>query len=1267
MSKTLCTIAALLAVAISPGQDAISVPDAPVAADARAAAAPEFAALLADCNGNSTPDDTEFLTGPDVIYQIDNGTAVGSAWFFNGGTRSKFMNRFTVAAGGEYLTEISGVTGTQGSGERMSLLVYRDPNNDGNPIDAELLAEVASGQQISGATFVAQVSPPVYLGQAGDRFFLGYRMNHNSDRNAWRFDTGTSPSSSSFEEFALDELHTSTSALRTSGSSGRNGTLMIRGKGRAAAFTDCNRNGILDACDASCAAPLVRAVNRNSWDAAKTSVNYHVLFTEPVTGVDAADFSYTATGSVAAGAPITVTPLGTAGTAYLVSFSTLQGVGTVTLNVLANGSIIDGDGNPLAAPFTGATFMVDGRRAEVVSASRLDPENVTASAPVRFDVEFDRAVHRAGFLATIHGSTSVAVASTPDAGAPFDTGLDLPATGTPHATVPSHNLFAGDFTVEAWVYPRSFNNWSRIIDFGNGPNNSTVLLALTVGGSGLPYFELKNGATVIGAARSRRQLPLNAWSHVAATVSGTQMRLYIDGVQEGQFTMTAPLTPVTRTQNYIGRSVFASDAYANAVYDDIRIWNVARTREQIVAAMETPIPPSTPGLAAYWRFDENTGTVSADLTGNGLDATFVGTGWAPERGLGGDRFEVTLTPSGRDGLFGTGFLENAVYTTSDVPSLPFVSASRYRYDSTVPAVTSITRRDASPTNAGTVTWDVEFSEAITGASAADAYTTASATLAGSGPASLATRTPFAGSLNRISSKVQVPGVAQELDGGEITVEAWVNTRAFATQTLFTLHPDTSTNRFLAHIGWIDGRIYWDHGNIDAGGRISQPTGPSFIGNWRHIALTSSLANSRKRIYVDGALLASSTLASPLVPAGIFEIGGDFGNYPWGGEVREFRIWTRELTVPEIVAASAAEIRAPQPDLLLALAFDGFEDLGIGTAGTNDIRDYSGNGFHGDAANSSLVMLEQPTRGVLTANSGSGTAYLAPGIADDDSILDLVGRPLGSAYADGEPYFVDTEAPAAIATGPATKVEGAVSASLAITENGVGLNESASALYLRETGGNWALHAATTLTTDTLAFTPPGDGVWHYAVLAQDTLGNVPAAPSAQAAVPGEQVTIYNDVANSTFTHAIAAGGSRSYTFPMEEPNRNLVLAMPEVSTAGALTVSRTESNAGAASAGLNTALLIGESWTIAPSPMPTLEGAAEATFRYDEALLGPVDENAGITGAFAVEGSAFTLYSGSDVSVDAGQNLINVTGIGDFSDWYFGAANASADEWMLLD
>ncbi len=66
------------------------------------------------------------------------------------------------------------------------------------------------------------------------------------------------------------------------------------------------------------------------------------------------------------------------------------------------------------------------------------------------------------------------------------------------------------------------------------------------------------------------------------------------------------------TNNYIGRSAYASDAYANALFDDLRIWNVARTPDQIRQFMTQPVAPEDPNLVLNYRFDESSGTTVVD-------------------------------------------------------------------------------------------------------------------------------------------------------------------------------------------------------------------------------------------------------------------------------------------------------------------------------------------------------------------------------------------------------------------------------------------------------------------------------------------------------------------------------------------------------------------------------------------------------------------------------------------------------------------------------
>jgi hypothetical protein len=43
-----------------------------------------------------------------------------------------------------------------------------------------------------------------------------------------------------------------------------------------------------------------------------------------------------------------------------------------------------------------------------------------------------------------------------------------------YVSVPSGVWFSNNFTVEGWVFARSYNDWERLIDFSDGPNNYNV-------------------------------------------------------------------------------------------------------------------------------------------------------------------------------------------------------------------------------------------------------------------------------------------------------------------------------------------------------------------------------------------------------------------------------------------------------------------------------------------------------------------------------------------------------------------------------------------------------------------------------------------------------------------------------------------------------------------------------------------------------------------------------------------------------------------------
>src|SRR5688572_29819788 len=123
--------------------------------------------------------------------------------------------------------------------------------------------------------------------------------------------------------------------------------------------------------------------------------------------------------------------------------------------------------------------------------------------------------------------TLLLIASGPAAAQTSGAGSALSFDGASgHVRLPAGVWSNGAFTVEGMVYVRSYNSWSRLIDFGNGEFQQNVYLALSEGTGGFPKMGIFNvgNAPLVG---SSQQLPLNQWCHLAATFNAGTGSIYI--------------------------------------------------------------------------------------------------------------------------------------------------------------------------------------------------------------------------------------------------------------------------------------------------------------------------------------------------------------------------------------------------------------------------------------------------------------------------------------------------------------------------------------------------------------------------------------------------------------------------------------------------------------------------------------------------------------------------------------------------------------------
>jgi hypothetical protein len=195
-------------------------------------------------------------------------------------------------------------------------------------------------------------------------------------------------------------------------------------------------------------------------------------------------------------------------------------------------------------------------------------------------------------------------------------------------TVNPTNNFSTGLTIECWVKWGAFNTWSRLIDMGNGSGSDNLLFA-NEGTTNALRFEVYKGASQQGIS-GPANLVTGRWYHVAVTQNGSGVTtLYVDGVAVATTTLWMP-NNVSRASCFIGKSNWGADGYLNAAVDNMRIWNVARTQQEIKSTMFKDVNIASTGLVASYNCNENAGATlvnSKTGAGAGNGTVDVGLSW----------------------------------------------------------------------------------------------------------------------------------------------------------------------------------------------------------------------------------------------------------------------------------------------------------------------------------------------------------------------------------------------------------------------------------------------------------------------------------------------------------------------------------------------------------------------------------------------------------------------------------------------------------------
>ncbi len=201
------------------------------------------------------------------------------------------------------------------------------------------------------------------------------------------------------------------------------------------------------------------------------------------------------------------------------------------------------------------------------------------------------------------------------------------------------DTMTGPVTIEAWINASAwgFSMAQNSIFCTHGWTSGEQGFVLRAGGSGILSFNFA-GLDSLSVPSSWQEvtspvntLQLNTWTHVAGTFSGTELKLYVNGLQVGSSLFTGSIVASTYGAK-IGKLADDSQVpgrYFSGNIDEVRLWDRALSASELLASANQHIDPTgAAGLVGYWRLNEGSGTSVADLGSGSNAGTIIGANWS---------------------------------------------------------------------------------------------------------------------------------------------------------------------------------------------------------------------------------------------------------------------------------------------------------------------------------------------------------------------------------------------------------------------------------------------------------------------------------------------------------------------------------------------------------------------------------------------------------------------------------------------------------------
>ncbi len=551
-------------------------------------------------------------------------------------------------------------------------------------------------------------------------------------------------------------------------------------------------------------------------------------------------------------------------------------------------------------------------------------------------------------------------------------------------TAPSLNWTPTTFSVEFWIKPNNTINYNQTI---RAANNWDAFVFSTTN-TGAVYVGITTGSRFTPTQIPAGTIEIGVWQHIAFTFDGTNGRFYKNGVQIGG--AKAMPNSIAWGGFELG-STLDPNNHVDGSLDEVRVWNTARTCQQINTNKDNGLIGNEAGLIAYYNFNQGTAaganagvTTLNDLTANNHDGTLTNftltgtasnwitstngvTGTTPlnlaEINVQGNSVSIVdgdITPNLADNTnFGsvspnrtiTYTIQNTVANSNlTVANIGVSGANASDF------VVSNFTNNTIIAGVAAITFDVTFTPAVAG------IREATITINNSDCNETAYNFSVQGSLS-------VPSLgnnALDFDGGTHYVEIPSLTWTPTTFTVeFWIKPNNTIN-YNQTIRGSNGVNGWGtfvfsttntgavYVGTDVATRLTPtdiPAGTIEIGVWQHIAFTHDGTNGR--FYKDGVQIGATKPMTLSAPWGGFYMGYSNPLSTIDGALDEVRIWNTTRTCEQINLNKDNELVGNEANLEAYYNFN--QGVAAGTnAGVTTLTDLTTNNYDGTLTNFSLA-------------------------------------------------------------------------------------------------------------------------------------------------------------------------------------------------------------------------------------------------------------------------------------------------------------------------